>query len=688
MKPVSIDDVLSEANLLEAWEKVRGNRGAAGLDGQSINNFERHLASNLTLLEEEVRQGTYRQRPLMRVHIPKKSGGTRALSIPAVRDRVLQTAVALVLTPVFEEQFEDCSFAYRRGRSVQQAVARVERLRDEGYRWVVDADIYHFFDEIDHELLLERVAELVTDEGILNLIRHWLSPMVVDSDRHFQMKKGIAQGSPLSPLLANLFLDQLDDALLDRNLRLVRFADDFVVLCKKRDRAQDALELTADILESLKLALHDQKTHLVDFSKGFRFLGVNFIRSLAMKARYASDDTPETQEISQHTQKSVSPIDHNGAVTTVEAAFNEAGLSPKVFAGKYRRPEEIPAAEDESMPVRHDPLLRTLYLLEHGYVLGKESERLVVRKRGQIVREIPAIKVDQVMVFGNAQISTQAMHFCLAERIPIYLLTSTGRFCGVVDSFGTEPVLLHKDQFLRAADPVFTLNLAREFVRGKIANCRVVLRRYGRKRAAPAFDMAADKLKTVLRSLDSASTLDQLRGFEGHAAKLYFSALAQTLDSTWHFSGRRKRPPPDPVNAMLSYGYTLLFYNIYSLLRARGLNPHVGFLHPLRAGHPALVSDLVEEFRGIVVDTVVFSLVLNARLSPDCFTNPPNGGCLMSDDARGMVIRALESKLNASITHPVSHQKLDYRRCMEHQVRQLAAVIRGRQERYQAMVLK
>ncbi len=139
---------------------------------------------------------------------------------------------------------------------------------------------------------------------------------------------------------------------------------------------------------------------------------------------------------------------------------------------------------------------------------------------------------------------------------------------------------------------------------------------------------------------------------------------------------------------MLSYGYTLLFYNLYSLLCARGLNPHVGFLHPLRAGHPALVSDLMEEFRAIVVDTVILSLVLNARLAPHQFSTFPEGGCRMDNEVGKTLLRSLETKFNPPITHPHSGLRLDYRRCMEHQVRRLAAVIRGRRDCYRAMVLR
>lgn len=350
--------------------------------------------------------------------------------------------------------------------------------------------------------------------------------------------------------------------------------------------------------------------------------------------------------------------------------------------------ENLERPDEEDLPADHEPLLRTLYLLQHGQVLGKESERLIVRQEQKIVREIPAIKVDQIMVFGNAQITTQAMQFCLQERIPIYLLSGQGHYYGVIDSFSTEPVLLQREQFLRADDPAFCLKLATALVHGKVANSKLMLQRLARRHNAVVLTSAAAALTNALTNLDGATSLDELRGFEGNAAKVYYQALSASLDSSWGFSQRVRQPPTDGINAMLSYGYTLLFYNIYSLLRSRGLNPQVGFLHALRQGHPALASDMVEEFRALVVDAVVWKLALNQHVTPDDFDYPKTAGegCFLKPHARQVFIKVLEEKLNSAITHPGTGIQLDYRRCMEYQVQHLTQVIRGTETDYQAMV--
>lgn len=721
MASITLDEVISPATLFAAWEKVLSNKGVGGVDRQSLEDFELSLKQNLDTLANEVLYGTYRPLPLLRVEIDKPSGGKRPLSIPTIRDRVLQTAISLVLTPVFEEEFESISFAYRRGHSVNQAINLIERLRDKGFQWVVDADIHRYFDEVDHDLLMVEVKKLVSDSGILKLIYQWLDAVIVDDNERYRLTKGIPQGSPLSPLLANLFLDHLDEVLLDNNYRLVRYADDFIVLCKTAEKANDALELTQEVLSGLKLSFNKRKTRVVDFNQGFHFLGVQFVRSLALKSKVQTSQTPFNElEDPEEKIPVVNPQsapskqvpakadvkDSNnwysyalppGTVYTSDAemreAFSESGILAQQLPSETE-PEAVlsPPELDDAIEVSEssDPRLKTLYLMEHGSVLGKEYERFVVKKKGVVVKEIPAIHVDQIMVFGNSQLTTQVMQFCLQERIPIYLLSGKGRYYGMVDSFDTEPVLLHREQFSRADEPRFCLDLAKAFILGKVSNSRLLLRRQARHREAPALESAAEQLTQVLKQLDKARTLDQLRGFEGNAARIYFQAIAATIPASWGFTRRVKKPPTDPVNSLLSYGYTLLFYNVYTFLRARGLNPHVGYLHPMRMGHPALASDVMEEFRSIVVDAVILNLVFNDKLTPEDFVPPEKVGdaCMLNPQARGLFIRELENKLNSAVTHPNSGLKLDYRRCIEHQVNHLAAVVRLREQSYQAVCMR
>ena len=269
---------LAEAtNLTSAWERVRDNQGCAGVDGISIQDFEQWLNNNLSLLVKELLRESYRPLPLLKILVDKGNGESRALSIPTVRDRVAQAAALNVLEPIFEAEFEECSFAYRKGRSVRQAVLTVREYYNQGYHWVLDADIDAFFDSVPHSQLLIKVERLVPDKKILRLIRNWVKAEVWNGHEVFRLTKGIPQGSVISPMLANLYLDELDEELLAHGLRLVRYADDFLVLCKDEAKAQQAVRLTEAVLKRMELELDE--ADIVHFDQGFRFLGVIFCHS-------------------------------------------------------------------------------------------------------------------------------------------------------------------------------------------------------------------------------------------------------------------------------------------------------------------------------------------------------------------------------------------------------------------------
>jgi group II intron reverse transcriptase/maturase len=248
----------------------------------TLGEFEAGLDGRLAELREEVETGRYWCWPLRRVEVEKRprSAERRTLLVGTVRDRVLETAVAAYLEPLLEAEFDDSSFGYRRGRSVRMAVERVHALFLEGYTWLVDADVQSFFDNVDREIVLGRLATLAPDETAVRLCRLWLDYAVWDGLRLTRPALGIPQGSVVSPLLANLCLDTLDDRMEAHGIRMVRYADDFVILTKSRPAAERALQITEETLAGLRLRLNRDKTRIVRFSEGFKFLGVIFLKDL------------------------------------------------------------------------------------------------------------------------------------------------------------------------------------------------------------------------------------------------------------------------------------------------------------------------------------------------------------------------------------------------------------------------
>lgn len=275
-----IESTISFDSLYSAFKDVKENRGCAGVDGVTIEQYEGILDINLRIMQRELVEQTYSPLPLLNILVDKGNGEARALCIPAVRDRVIQTAVLQQLAPALEKEFEECSFAYRKGRSVKQAVFRVKEYFEQGYQWVVDADIDAFFDSVDHALLLTKLKKYVPAPDMQKLIELWLKAEIWDGESLSVLQKGIPQGSPISPVLANLFLDALDEELLRKGYKYVRYADDFVILCKRHEDARHALHVSKQALEKLLLQLDEEQ--ILSFEDGFKFLGVTFVRSMMM----------------------------------------------------------------------------------------------------------------------------------------------------------------------------------------------------------------------------------------------------------------------------------------------------------------------------------------------------------------------------------------------------------------------
>lgn len=723
--------------LKTAFAKVRGNSNAAGVDGITPEAFGQELQQNIRALQAEVITGHYAPLPLRRAWLRKEGKAPRPLAIPAVRDRVLQTAVAQVLTPLFEAEFEDCSFAYRQGRSVRNAIERIGVLQRDGFRWVVDADIAQFFDSVPHERLNASVASLVKDKTIQRLIGLWVEAPILDKDGLILVTKGIAQGSPISPMLSNLYLDHFDEALVDANLALVRYADDFVILSKTQPQAQAALQLTEQILRDLALGLNPLKTRIVNLDQGIDYLGWHIVGSFAVqKSRRSNGEAtdfeleplPETLSSAILAREKASRLETQSKYTRLadEEALNYRytadnnpidnpalaeelrDLLPQIqLASKSQDPAPEPTVtatptvlaytapepaqqstatdptDDEELELGlppAKPLQRTLYLVEQGCELGKEGETFHVRRDGETVLELPARSVDLIAVFGNVSLTTPAIQLAMRHQVSIALMSQLGRYYGRIDAHDVSALNLQRAQLRVADDPTRTLALAKQFVAGKLANSRVVLGRYLRRRADGTHTesrTALMRIRDAMQRIKTATDLNMLRGLEGSAAADHFLIMRSLLGPKWGFNKRARQPSPDAINALLSLGYTLLYQCVAGLVQARGLNPHLGLLHTGSGTHLALASDLMEEFRAVCVDAVVLKFCSGKELEAASFGQARDQGFQLERNVVKQFIRSFEERLNASIQHPHNGElNVDMRQVIDGQVLQLVHIVR------------
>ena len=288
-----IDKVYRKETLKAAWHKVKDNGGAAGVDGQSVERFGMRVELYLEELERALRTQEYRPQPIRRVEIPKGGGKMRPLGIPVVKDRIVQTALKLVIEPIFEREFEESSHGFRPGRGCKEALREVDELIKEGYTWVMDADFDSYFDSIPYEPLMGEVSERISDGAVLELIGAFVNQDIIEGMKRWTPVGGTPQGAVISPLLANIYLHPLDRHMREKGYRMVRYADDFVVLCRTAEQAQAALKEVKSWVEQNGLRLNADKTHVGDCrqaGQGFEFLGYRFeagrrwVRDKSLKA--------------------------------------------------------------------------------------------------------------------------------------------------------------------------------------------------------------------------------------------------------------------------------------------------------------------------------------------------------------------------------------------------------------------
>lgn len=696
-----LHSALTEDALLNAWHRVRQNDGAAGVDGQQIDIFARNVLGRLQQLKSEIERGQYQPQPLMEIDIAKPNKRVRTLCIPSVRDRVLQTAVAQVLGKRLDPEFADISYAYRPQRCSAQAIARVSRLREAGLLYVLDADIEGYFDNINHNRLMSELNVRLNDKAISSLIQLWLTAIVHGKKGHWLMERGIPQGSPLSPLLSNLYLDSFDDALAAKGLRHVRFADDFVVCCATPEDAEKARHFVAAELKKLRLRLHQNKTRLTSFDEGFSFLGVRFTGTLidAIDPTAAKWVMPrgdhEARAQRDEKQRSGPAEKILESHVAIEPAVHRALLiSPdeqnEDVANGFTTSEAADIKLSTSSLGRAAALLQTLYVGEPGAWLTKENDRVIISKDKTVLASVPLGQLDHIAVMSNAMVSTALLTHCTSNRIQIAFSDARHATIVTLDRGSLPDLDLLAAQQKLERNQSQRLTLARQFVEGKIHNQRLILRRYTRHQDRARVEPQIQQINELQAKLASVSEVAQVRGLEGAAAKAYFHALKSLLPEELNFSARVRRPPKDPTNVLLSFGYAVLTHNLHTLLRLSGLNAHFGCLHVSGAGSLALACDLIEEFRAPVVDAVVLTMLRAKEITNTSFVwdHGAELPCRLTPESRRLFVKAIEEKLESRFIHPQLRQPLDYRRAMQAQVQHFARVVLGDDKAYQPLKLR
>jgi CRISPR-associated protein Cas1 len=616
-----LERVSSEESLIDAWSDIRRRSMEGGEASPEVAAFSRTAAGTIAGVATALRLGVWKPSPVHPVHLPKPTGGRRTLGIPPLADRIVERAILGVLDPIVDPVLSPWCFGYRRGLGTQDAVRSLIDARDDGATWVVRCDIADCFDRIRRGELLKLLSVHVPDSDLMAVLTALVRRPVLDRGPR---SRGLHQGSPLSPLFANLYLDRLDRSMLRAGHQVIRYADDLAVPVPSQHQGHEVIELLQQQAATLGLKLRSAKTAVMSFEEGVGFLG---------SVVTAATTPPESR------------FDH----LTATAVF----------------------------------------ITREGSVLRSRGHRMRVECDGEEPFTLAFDRMRQVVIFGRVHLTTAFMQQLLRRGIDLTMLDSRGQY------FGRLQGGLAGDPFLRAAQyglntrTEHRLELAQRIVAGKIANQRVLLLRRGRS-GHVGLRESIDRLANARERAHATRSINELSGVEGAAGREYFRAFGLLLTNGFEFHTRRRRPPPDPVNSMLSFGYALLIQEVIGAVESAGLDPHEGVLHKRRIGRPSLALDLVEEFRPVIVDAVVLRAVSQRMLTVEDFeySDSTDVSCRLGTEGRRRFLREYERRMLTMVSHAPSGRRVSYRVAMALQAKHLASELVGGRHRYEPMVWK
>jgi CRISPR-associated protein Cas1 len=440
----------------------------------------------------------------------------------------------------------------------------------------------------------------------------------------------------------------------------------------------------------MELQLHPEKTRITSFDQGFRFLGHAFAGQVIVPLSPVPEREQLPQQGRSETHLKLTYADAPTTPSTMQKALVEAlkqsqqPIPPPLFVALGYQVRSDQAVNINSQEVEWRNGMSSLYVVEQGTYLQKEQGRFILRPPDEDEVEIPIQEVDRILVFGNVQLSTAVIGTCLHQQIPVIFLSQTGEYKGHLWSAEITDLVAEAQQFARQAEVPFQWGTARAVVYGKLWNSKILLLRQNRKRQLSEVVTAIAQLDAALQTLANPEielSLEQLRGYEGNGAAQYFQTFPALITNPgFAWQGRIFHPPTDPVNSLLSFGYTLLFNNVFSLLLAEGLNPYLGNLHRAERQKAYLAFDLMEEFRSPVVDSLVLKLINKKIIRPTDFTWPQkSGGVYLTDTARRVFLKHFEQRITEKISHPDVKEPVSYRRVIHLQVQRYKKSVLGNQ---------
>ena len=660
MFDLNLEDIFTAGAFEYALKRLK--RTALGLDGLGADDI--CSGEFYAELKSEIFSLSYSPQPLKRAFIPKEAKNElRKLAVPSLKDKFAQNILTRELSGYFDKSFSNRSYAYRSGKSYANAIYRARDLF-KIYDFAVKTDIKDFFENIDHEKLLEILRANIRDSRIIRLIELWIKNGIFERFDYRTHAKGVHQGDVLSPLLSNIYLNQMDKFLEQSGTEFVRYADDFVMFFVSYEAAERGLTRLKDFLKTISLSLNEAKTSIHGKDSEFVFLGVSFkgenlsigeekfkriLAKLASSAKkQAISQSVENLNAYVHHLKAISlklfsPSQkdrfclHFGEVVTslirrflktadkrtlAEALINlnfpyELGKTAKKakILSCYKNAKR-PAVKSvqNALEAKKREYLKTfsqssiIHITTPFYFLALSQGKLVLKSKGAIKHKFPINQISQIIINAQISLSSAVIKECAKKKISINFIDEKTNLSYATLISANSAISKTAASQISLLTTKKSLRIAQQFIIGKLKNQINYLKYLGKYHKNLDAEIKAMQEILKLRVPDAAS-VSELMGFEGSAANSYWRAIAKAIDYEFGFSARVTQGATDVVNSALNYGYAILYSKILKSIAAAGLSPHVSYLHALDEQKPTLAFDLIEEFRAFIVDRAVISMV-------------------------------------------------------------------------------